>query len=35
MVDNNWKVLMIDDVAKFVVKELIQVVEQAQEVETV
>ena len=35
MVDNNWKVLMIDDVAKFVIKELIQVVEQAQEVEIV
>ncbi len=33
--DNNWKILMIDDIAKFIIKELIQIIENAKQVETI
>gem|GEM_PF-4067551 len=33
--DNNWKVLMIDDIAKFIIKELIQIIENAKQVESI
>ena len=33
--DNNWKILMIDDIAKFIIKELIQIIENAKQVENI